>query len=113
MSDPIKPKCCTRIFGGYRYNSCSRAGTVERDGKHYCRQHDPIAISEARERRSAKYQLAFEESMKIRRLHAAAPELLEALEQAVTSMQDSGYSDNHVTVKAARDAIAKSKGETK
>lgn len=46
-------------------------------------------------------------------LIAAAPELLAALEQAVTSMQDSGYSDRHIVVKAARDAIAKAKGETK
>lgn len=41
------------------------------------------------------------------RLIAAAPELLEALQQAVTSMQDSGYPNNSVVVRAARQAIAK------
>ena len=41
----------------------------------------------------------------------AAPELLEALEQAVTSMQDSGYPNSSVAVRAARAAIAKAKGE--
>lgn len=40
-------------------------------------------------------------------LIAAAPDLLEALEQAVTSMQDSGYPNSHVAVRAARTAIAK------
>lgn len=45
------------------------------------------------------------------RLIAAAPELLEALEQAVTSMQDSGYQNSHVAVRAARAAIAKATGE--
>lgn len=43
-------------------------------------------------------------------LIAAAPELLEALEQAVTSMQDSGYPNSHVAVRAARAAIAKATG---
>ena len=44
------------------------------------------------------------------RLIAAAPELLEALKQAVTSMQDSGYQNSHVAVRAARAAIAKATG---
>jgi hypothetical protein len=45
------------------------------------------------------------------RLIAAAPDLLAALEQAVTSMQDSGYSNSHLAVRAARAAIAKTQGE--
>jgi hypothetical protein len=45
------------------------------------------------------------------RLIAAAPDLLEALEQAVTSMQDSGYPNSHVAVRAARAAIAKATQE--
>lgn len=44
------------------------------------------------------------------RLIAAAPDLLEALEQAVTSMQDSGYPNSHLAVRAAREAIAKATG---
>lgn len=44
-------------------------------------------------------------------LIAAAPDLLAALEQAITSMQDSGYSNDHVSVKSARAAIAKAKGQ--
>lgn len=44
------------------------------------------------------------------RLIAAAPELLAALEQAVTSMQDSGYPNTHVVVRSARAAIAKAIG---
>lgn len=44
------------------------------------------------------------------RLIASAPDLLEALEQAVTSMQDRGYPNSHLAVRAAREAIAKARG---
>lgn len=46
------------------------------------------------------------------RLMAAAPELLNALEQAVTSMQDNGYRNSHLAVRAARAAIARARGES-
>jgi hypothetical protein len=45
------------------------------------------------------------------RLIAAAPKLLSALKQAVTSMQDSGYPNSHVAVREARAAIAAATGE--
>lgn len=45
------------------------------------------------------------------RLIAAAPELYEALKQAVTSMQDSGYSNSHIAIRAARAALSKAAGE--
>ena len=45
-------------------------------------------------------------------LIAAAPDLYEALGQAVTSMQDNGYSNSHVAVRAARAALAKARGES-
>ncbi|WCX74845.1 hypothetical protein KK211_17905 [Pseudomonas aeruginosa] len=41
------------------------------------------------------------------KLIAAAPDLLEALQQAVTSMQDSGYPNDSVVIRAARQAITK------
>lgn len=40
-------------------------------------------------------------------LAASAPELLEALQQAVTSMQDSGYPNDSLVIRAARQAITK------
>ena len=44
------------------------------------------------------------------RLIAAAPELLAALQQAVTSMQDHGWRNEHLAVRAARAAISKATG---
>jgi hypothetical protein len=39
-----KPQCCERVReqGVWpNYHQCTRNGVVERDGKHYCKQHDP------------------------------------------------------------------------
>ena len=44
-------------------------------------------------------------------LIAAAPELYEALKQAVTSMQDAGYPNSHLAVRAGMQALAKARGE--
>ncbi|HHA3865627.1 hypothetical protein AN449_02550 [Pseudomonas aeruginosa] len=43
------------------------------------------------------------------RLIESAPDLLEALEVALTSMLDSGYSPTSVTIRKARAAIAKAR----
>lgn len=45
-------------------------------------------------------------------LVAAAPELYEALDQAVTSMRDSGYPASNSAVKAAKAALSKTRGES-
>lgn len=100
-------KCCKRIFDGvFTFKSCSRNGVVERDGKHYCRQHDPVARQSAKDKRRAESLAAFEERMKVHRLHSAAPDLLEALEAILyhaPSLHGPG-------IDAARAAIAKAKG---
>jgi hypothetical protein len=43
----VKVKCCANLRGRYRGN-CERNGTVERGGKWYCRQHDPVLVAEQR-----------------------------------------------------------------
>lgn len=48
-----------------------------------------------------------DELMSVAKMMQAAPDLLEALQQAVTSMQDSGYQNDSVVVRAALSAIAK------
>ena len=53
------------------------------------------------------------ESIANANLIAAAPDMLEALEEAITSMVASGYPVSHVAIKAGLKAIAKAKGESK
>lgn len=49
-------KCSERIHsGGYYQSTCSRNGKVERDGKWYCGQHDPVAVEERRAARSRRW----------------------------------------------------------
>jgi len=38
-----------------RYRQCSRAGSIERDGKWYCKAHDPVAIREKSEAKAAAW----------------------------------------------------------
>lgn len=44
----MEHKCCAEVWGRYDYHKCSRAGRVERDGKWYCKQHDPVEVERKR-----------------------------------------------------------------
>ena len=37
-------RCDTHIYSGFRSHRCTRNGVVERDGKFYCKKHDPVAV---------------------------------------------------------------------
>lgn len=55
-----------------RGTPCSRHASVTRDGKPYCKQHDPVAIAERRELRDQKWQKKYDAESKQRlREHAA------------------------------------------
>ena len=73
----------------------------------YYNQEDwPVVVAEINQ-----YHECVHDPLRLAQLFAAAPDMLEALEQAVVSMLDSGYSINRVAVKAGLQAIAKAKGE--
>ena len=40
----------------WRGMQCARAGKVERDGKWYCKQHDPVAVAERKAERDRKWR---------------------------------------------------------
>jgi hypothetical protein len=116
MSDTNQQKCSYQIFGSYRYRPCVRNGVIEREGKLYCRQHDPVAKNEAQERRRVKYQAELDEQMKKHRLIVAAPALLEALEEmvlhngGVAVMPTIQARAQNAALAKARAAIDKAKG---
>lgn len=47
--------CCAQVSarGGWHHYQCSRKGVIERDGKWYCRQHDP-PVAKARQAAARK-----------------------------------------------------------
>ena len=52
-------KCSERVHDKGRWPSfhqCPRPGSVERDGKFYCKQHDPVAVRSKRDARDAKWE---------------------------------------------------------
>lgn len=54
-----KHQCCKMVWDDTRWprqHQCSRAGSVERDGQWYCKQHDPVAVKEKSEARDAAWR---------------------------------------------------------
>jgi hypothetical protein len=95
MSD--KPRCCASVWKkGHnswtgRHVQCTRPGTVARDGKLYCKQHDPEAVKERSAKWDAKYEAerkADEEKSRRRSAEASACSSLPtaALEAGVVGM---------------------------
>ncbi len=76
-----KVQCCATIWGP-RVNSwpCHNSATVERDGKPYCKIHDPVKRRAKAEIRDKVYQEKSAAWAKRWRLESAAPELLSALQ---------------------------------
>ena len=75
-----KQSCSEKVFRDWHYYQCQKTATVERDGRHYCGTHDPVAVKAKDEARSEKYRREREEAAAKHRLESAAPELLEALQ---------------------------------
>ena len=81
----------------------SKTKKVDSFGEHYPTEEQALAVIAARTEREA-------ESRRMKRIRDAAPELLEALQDAVTST-DYDMAPPHPWVKDARAAIAKATGE--
>lgn len=63
-------KCCATVYPKERYGSfhgysCTRKASVERDGKFYCKTHDP----EERKKREEKSLEQYKEKQKVRRAY--------------------------------------------
>lgn len=57
MTATNKPECSKRVFrpGAFRSSPCSFAGKVERDGKWYCKRHDPEVVAAKRAAKEAEW----------------------------------------------------------
>lgn len=79
--------CCEQIrIPGNKWRSrckpCTHKAKVERDGKWYCGQHDPVAKKEKQDAKYAKWQAENVVRAARWRLERAAPEMLALLKEA-------------------------------
>lgn len=85
MSD--KPRCHGSVYRpnmpiGRSWGRCSRNGVIERDGKHYCRQHDPEVAAERDRQATERYK----KQMAARRIELAGRQLLAACRNGLTEL---------------------------
>jgi hypothetical protein len=116
-----KRQCCVDVWSDYVHHQCSRSAVVIRDGKPYCRQHDPVAQAEKKQAAQAKYEAEWADRMSKWRLEEAAPDLLAACKALVDLCRDHiGYNVTLDTATVnkfllamgdARSAIAKAEGK--
>jgi hypothetical protein len=79
-------QCIERViprepFGSFHPSQCSRRGQVEREGKWYCKQHDPVAVAERRAASLTKYEAERDERNAARQLQERKNAAWEALKR--------------------------------
>ncbi len=63
----MSQRCCKQILNAgmwSSYHQCSRKSVVERDGKHYCKIHDPVLRSEKQAATHAKWSEEMEKKQR-------------------------------------------------
>ena len=63
MSEQQNPQCSKVVYNNtsFRGKPCKRIGKVERDGKWYCVQHDPVSVKEKQDAKNKQWQVEWEE----------------------------------------------------
>lgn len=102
----------TAVRGWRTSRRCTKAATVERDGKPYCGTHDPVRVAERREQSMAAWTMKMNAEKELSRLHKAAPELLAACEIALLAcLPGASDEERRAAWDSTRQAIAKAKGD--
>jgi uncharacterized Zn finger protein (UPF0148 family) len=76
MSNEQVKRCTTNVNTGFGRNSCSNLAKVERDGKMYCKIHDPEYIAAKNKERQERW-----EKERVERNEIAARKVEERAEQ--------------------------------
>ena len=111
-----KVACAATVWQSYgmkgRLATCSRSASIVRDGKHYCKQHDPEVIAAKAGARKAARDAEWAEKSRVSRLNAAAPDLLDLAHQYRDDLRHPPTADSITRRLAAIDAVlAKVNGE--
>jgi hypothetical protein len=108
-----KLQCSESIYDSYtmRFHRCSRSGSIERDGKHYCKRHDPVAIAEKRKAKKEKDDQKWNANCAKWRLDGAAPKLLAACKSAASLLRRLGGTNHDPEYTELLEAIAEAEGK--
>ena len=106
---PIVKRCSERVSDdtGFHHHQCSRTGIIERNGKLYCKQHDPEAVAQKREEGHVKYIDAMNRRSRDYHRLATWEQLYHALEEAHRALHGqptSGPEQALLVVEAALEA---------
>ena len=121
MKTKEKHACCGTTFVQFWTRPCGINASIERDGKWYCKKHDPVSIKEKQADKNKKWSEEYEarkaESAKKQALVAETQrradcfdDLLDALKSLVANLFEGDFI-SETRIDAARAAIAKATGE--
>ena len=102
-----KPKCSAKVWSPLhrRYRDCSCSASVVRDGKSYCKRHDPLAVEEKRKKLDEEWKNKWKQQRQTFALNSAAPDLLEIVESWLPAAEAMGWG-----TEKAKSVIARVKG---
>ena len=114
-----KHTCCEDVWRGTtgwrpKKEPCGCKASVERDGKWYCKRHDPVAIAEKQAEKQRVANAVWDAREKRRRLEQSAPDILSALKAAVGPLElyhAYGWPDRDGVIAKVKAAIRKAEGE--
>lgn len=89
MSEQMCQKQVREPSRWINFYQCSRKATVSRDGKHYCRQHDPERVAEEERKRWEYRNAEWEAKGKRRRLEHDAG-ILDLTNEELQAIVDQG-----------------------
>lgn len=114
-----KQQCAGQVLGGRHFHNCSRWGTLEHEGRMWCKTHHPPTEKERSEARYKKFreQLDAETKARVDKNHRAAcfDDLVSALEQClriVDAHRRVSGGEGDIAAMNAREALAKARGQS-
>lgn len=118
MTDKIRCQATSNPkdrWDSFHPQQCQKNAVVERNGKWYCKIHDPEYIKQKQNASMQKWQEEWKAEEHKRRMQQLAPELLEALEKLAADYEYivnnliGNKQEVHASLVAAKALIAKAK----
>jgi len=119
-----KVPCAGRVMhaGAWRTVQCSKSGSLEHEGRHFCKLHHPPTVKAKHDAsieamhakwadEKAKADAKAQEAAEQKRRADLFPELLEALKALVSDCMASDFNEHWDSFKTAEAAILKAEGK--